>query len=71
MLSSTPGSAASVEKATTLERDNTALRLEISRLSSGERIAAEAQQLGLVMPNAGESATPTSMRATPPVPPGR
>jgi cell division protein FtsL len=54
MLGLNAGIGRSVEKATTLEQENTALRLDVSRLSSGERIAAEAQQLGLVMPNAGE-----------------
>jgi cell division protein FtsL len=54
MLGLNAGIGRSVEKATTLEQQNTALRLQVSRLGSGERIAAEAQKLGLVMPNAGE-----------------
>ena len=54
MLGLNAGIGRAVEKATTLEQQNTALRLEVSRLGSGDRIAAEAQQLGLVMPNAGE-----------------
>jgi cell division protein FtsL len=54
MLGLNAGIGRAVEKATTLEQENTSLRLEVSRLGSGERIAAEAQQLGLVMPNAGE-----------------
>jgi cell division protein FtsL len=54
MLGLNAGIGVAVEKATTLEQENTALRLDVSRLSSGERIAAEAQRLGLVMPNAGE-----------------
>jgi outer membrane biosynthesis protein TonB len=54
MLGLNAGIGRAVEKTSTLEQHNTALRLEVSRLSSGERIAAEAQRLGLVMPNAGE-----------------
>jgi cell division protein FtsL len=54
MLGLNAGIGRAVEKATTLEQENTSLRLEVSRLGSGERIAREAQQLGLVMPNAGE-----------------
>jgi cell division protein FtsL len=54
MLGLNAGIGVAVEKATTLEQQNTALRLDVSRLSSGERIAGEAQRLGLVMPNAGE-----------------
>jgi cell division protein FtsL len=54
MLGLNAGIGRAVEKATTLEQQNTTLRLEVSRLGSGDRIAAEAQQLGLVMPNAGE-----------------
>ena len=54
MLGLNAGIGRAVEKATTLEQQNTALRLEVSRLGSGDRIATEAQQLGLVMPNAGE-----------------
>jgi cell division protein FtsL len=54
MLELNAGIGRAVEKGSTLEQQNTSLRLEVSRLSSGERIAAEAQRLGLVMPNAGE-----------------
>ncbi len=54
MLGLNAGIGRAVEKATTLEQQNTTLRLEVSRLGSGDRIAQEAQQLGLVMPNAGE-----------------
>jgi cell division protein FtsL len=54
MLGLNAGIGVAVEKATTLEQQNTALRTEVSRLGSGERIASEAQRLGLVMPNAGE-----------------
>ena len=54
MLGLNAGIGRAVEKATTLEQQNTTLRLEVSRLGSGDRIAEEAQQLGLVMPNAGE-----------------
>jgi len=54
MLGLNAGIGRAVEKATTLEQENTTLRLEVSRLGSGDRIATEAQQLGLVMPNAGE-----------------
>ncbi len=54
MLGLNAGIGRAVEKATTLEQQNTSLRLEVSRLGSGERIATEARQLGLVMPNAGE-----------------
>jgi cell division protein FtsL len=54
MLELNAGIGQAVEKAATLEQQNTSLRMDVSRLSSGERIAAEAQRLGLVMPNAGE-----------------
>jgi cell division protein FtsL len=54
MLELNAGIGQSVEKAATLQQQNTSLRTDVSRLSSGERIAAEAQRLGLVMPNAGE-----------------
>jgi cell division protein FtsL len=54
MLGLNAGIGRAVEKTSDLEQENTALRLDVSRLSSGERIAAEAQRLGLVMPNAGE-----------------
>jgi cell division protein FtsL len=54
MLGLNAGIGRAVEKTSGLEQQNSALRLEVSRLSSSERIAAEAQRLGLVMPNAGE-----------------
>jgi cell division protein FtsL len=54
MLGLNAGIGRAVEKTTTLEQQNTALRMEVSRLGSSDRIAAEAQRLGLVMPNAGE-----------------
>jgi hypothetical protein len=50
MLRMNAGIGASVEKASTLERQNGAMRAMISELSSGERIAAEAAKLGLVLP---------------------
>jgi len=50
MLRLNAGVGAAVEKAGVLERQNSALRASISELSSGERIAAEALQLGLVLP---------------------
>jgi cell division protein FtsL len=54
MLELNAGIGQAVEKTATLEEQNTSLRMDVSRLTSGERIAAEAQRLGLVMPNAGE-----------------
>jgi cell division protein FtsL len=54
MLGLNAGIGRAVEKTSSLAQQNTALRMEVSRLSSSERIAAEAQRLGLVMPNAGE-----------------
>lgn len=44
----------SVTKADTLERENSGLRGDISRLDSGERIQAVAAKLGMVMPPAGD-----------------
>ena len=54
MLGLNAGIGRAVEKTSSLAQQNSALRMEVSRLSSSERIAAEAQRLGLVMPNAGE-----------------
>ena len=54
MLGLNAGIGRAVEKTSSLEQQNTALRMEVSRLSSSDRIAGEAQRLGLVMPNAGE-----------------
>ena len=50
MLQMNAGIGASVERAGLLERQNSAMRAMISELSSGERIAAEAAKLGLVLP---------------------
>jgi cell division protein FtsL len=50
MLRLNAGIGTAVEKSATLERQNSAMRAEISELSSGERIAAEALQLGLFLP---------------------
>lgn len=50
MLRLNAGVGAAVEKVGTLERQNSALRASISALASGDRIAAEAQQLGLILP---------------------
>jgi cell division protein FtsL len=54
MLGLNAGIGRAVEKTSALEQQNSALRTEVSRLGSSERIAGEAQRLGLVMPNAGE-----------------
>jgi hypothetical protein len=50
MLSLNTGIGRAVESASTLERQNAAERIQISRLSSGERIQQVASGLGLVMP---------------------
>ena len=50
MLQMNAGIGAAVEKAGTLERQNSALRADISALAAGERIAIEAAALGLVLP---------------------
>ena len=42
-----------VERSASLQRRNGELRAEVSRLSSGERIQAQASGLGMVMPPAG------------------
>jgi cell division protein FtsL len=43
-----------VETEATLQRENAALEESVSRLSSGERIQAMAERLGMVMPSASE-----------------
>jgi cell division protein FtsL len=43
-----------VETEATLQRQNAALEESVSRLSSGERIQAMAERLGMVMPSASE-----------------
>jgi hypothetical protein len=53
MLRMNAGIGRSVQAATVLERDNQELRARISRLEAGDRIQAEAERLGLVMPAAG------------------
>lgn len=50
MLRLNAGIGQAVEKAGTLERQNAAISATISELSSGDRIAAEAIELGLVLP---------------------
>ncbi|MFL5846451.1 MAG: hypothetical protein ACJ762_17335 [Solirubrobacteraceae bacterium] len=50
MLRLNAGVGSAIEKTSVLERENSALRASISELSSGDRIAAEASQLGLVLP---------------------
>jgi hypothetical protein len=50
MLRMNAGIGTSVEKASTLERQNSAMRAEISELSSVDRIGAEAASIGLVLP---------------------
>ncbi len=59
MLRLNAGIGAAVEKTSTLERQNSALRASISELNAGERIATEALQLGLVLP----SGTPRFLNA--------
>jgi hypothetical protein len=51
MLRMNAGIGSAVERTGALERQNSALRASISELSSGDRIGAEATQLGLVMPS--------------------
>jgi cell division protein FtsL len=43
-----------VETSSTLQRENAALQASVSRLSSGDRIQAAAQRLGMVMPSASQ-----------------
>jgi hypothetical protein len=50
MLRMNAGIGEAVEKTSTLERENSAMRAAISELSSGDRIAAEAAKLGLILP---------------------
>lgn len=50
MLRMNAGIGAAVERSSTLDRQNSGLRASISELSSGDRIAAEASKLGLVLP---------------------
>lgn len=50
MLRMNAGIGAAVERASVLDRQNSALRAAISELSSGDRIAAEAGKLGLILP---------------------
>ena len=54
LLKMNAGIGQSIERAGSLERQNAALRAEVSQLSSEERIASVAAQNGLVMPDAGE-----------------
>lgn len=53
LLSLNAGIGRSVERAAALERANGELRGAVSRLAARERVMAEAQRLGLVMPGAG------------------
>jgi cell division protein FtsL len=53
LLKLNSGIGRSVERATTLDRQNSELRAEVSELGSNDRIQAEAQRLGLVVPPAG------------------
>lgn len=50
MLRLNAGIGAAVEKTSALERQNSATRAAISELSSGDRIAAEASRIGLILP---------------------
>ena len=50
MLRMNAGIGRSVDKASILERQNAAMRADISNLSVGDRIAAEASQMGLILP---------------------
>jgi cell division protein FtsL len=50
LLKLNTGIGRSVEATSTLERKNSALRLSVSRLSSGERIQRVAARMGMVMP---------------------
>ena len=43
-----------VETSSTLQRENAALKASVSRLSSGDRIQAAAQRVGMVMPSASQ-----------------
>jgi cell division protein FtsL len=50
LLKLNTGIGRAVEATSTLERKNSALRLSVSRLSSGERIQRVAERMGMVMP---------------------
>jgi cell division protein FtsL len=50
LLKLNTGIGRAVEATSTLERKNSALRLSVSRLSSGERIQRMAERMGMVMP---------------------
>lgn len=54
LLKLNSGIGRAVQTASTLERQNSVLRAEVSRLDSGERIQGAAQGLGLVMPAPGD-----------------
>jgi cell division protein FtsL len=54
LLKLNAGIGQSVEKTSTLERQNADLRASVSQLSSEERIQQQAMEMGLVMPQAGE-----------------
>jgi cell division protein FtsB len=56
LLKLNSGIGRAVETASTLERSNVALREEVSRLSSGDRIQALAGARGFVMPEPGDVA---------------
>jgi hypothetical protein len=53
LLKLNAGIGHAVERAATLERQNSQLRDEVSRLGSNDRLQAEADRLGLVLPPAG------------------
>jgi cell division protein FtsL len=54
MLKMNAGVGQSVEKSATLERQNADLRATVSQLSSEERIQRAANDMGLIMPPAGD-----------------
>jgi len=54
LLKLNTGIGRAVEATSTLERKNSALRLSVSRLSSGERIQTAAARIGMVMPTPGD-----------------
>jgi hypothetical protein len=54
LLNLNAGISRSVTAAETLERQNSALRQDISELDTGDRLAEGAAKLGLIMPSAGE-----------------
>jgi cell division protein FtsL len=54
LLKLNSGIGRAVQTSSTLERQNSVLRAEVSRLDSGERIQGAAQGLGLVMPAPGD-----------------